>query len=108
MSRPVDSLDVDVEGLFIHQVRVVGDEVTVAVSRRVRQQIHVLGSRRTESHFVRVDATLIVRAEPRQLQLKGASRTTGCHIHTGCDICKVNATSKQRYVITWQNELFYV
>ena len=60
----------DVEGLSVHQVRVVGDEVTVAVSRRVRQQIHVLGSRRTESHFVRVDATFIVRAEPRQLQLK--------------------------------------
>ena len=59
----------DVEGLSVHQVRVVGDEVTVAVSRRVRQQIHVLGSRRTESHFVRVDAALIVRAKPGQLQL---------------------------------------
>ena len=70
LSRPVDSLDVDVEGLSVHQVRVVGGEVTVAVSRLVRQQIHVLGSRRTESHFVRVDATLVVRAEPGQLQLE--------------------------------------
>ena len=74
MSRPVDGLDVDVEGLSVHQVRAVGDEVTVAVSRRVRQQIHVLGSRRTESHFVRVDATISVRAKPRQLQLQTESR----------------------------------
>ena len=69
MSRPVDGLDVDVEGLSVHQARVVVDEVTVAVTRRVRQQIHVLGSRRTKSHVVRVDATFVVRAKPRQLQL---------------------------------------